>query len=89
MEPYRLKVMHVEDDIINFSTIIQYRNYYPWEDNNGSDEYSMVILNDGILCDTVISDNIYIISNNIPKIINSDLSSLQTGCAKYRIYSIK
>ena len=43
---YKQRVIHVEDDIINFSPIKQNRNAYPGKGNNFGD-YSITVLLDG------------------------------------------
>ena len=45
MVPYKLKVIHAEDDILNFSPIILNRNANP-KFKNFSDESSMVPIDD-------------------------------------------
>ena len=55
MVPYGLKVMNIEDDILNVSPIVQNINSYPSEYNKRGEEYSMVLLDDQHLCETVLS----------------------------------
>ena len=55
MVPYGLKVMHIEDDILNVSPIVQNINSYPSEYNNHGEESSMVLLYDQHLCETFLS----------------------------------
>ena len=44
MAHYILKVMHVEDDILNISHIVKNINSYPMEDKNHVDDSIMVLL---------------------------------------------
>ena len=87
--PYKSKVIHVEDYILNFDPLIQNINYYPREENNCGDDSSMSLLNYYHFWDTIIAGNIYLSSNDILGIIDSALSSLHVGIpigdAKYRI----
>ena len=85
MVPYKPKVMNVEYDILNLSPIIQNINAYPKEDNNCSDELSMVLLYGGKLCDTIVYENTDLIRNNVLESIYLVLSRLHIGDAKYRI----
>ena len=66
MEPFKVKVMHVEDDITTLSPIRHNRNYYHRSDNNGDNESSTVILDGGHLGDTFIPKNTDPTKNNIP-----------------------
>ena len=54
MVVYKLKVINVEDDTLNFSTIIQNINAYPREENKCGDDYRTFLTDDGNLCDTLI-----------------------------------
>ena len=49
----------------------------------------MFLPDDDNFFDTIIANNIYLSSNNIPEIVYSILSYLHISGAKYRIYSIK
>ena len=85
MVPYNLKVMNVEDDMINLPPIRQNRNAYPRGENNFGDDSSMVILDERNLCDTVIAENEYLVSNDITESRDSVLSYIHIGGAKCRI----
>ena len=61
-----LKVANIEDNILNFYPIIQNMNSLFMEDKNCGDDSSMVPLDYGHLCGTIIDDNIYLSSNKIP-----------------------
>ena len=65
MVPYKLMVIHVEDDIINFSLIRQNSNSYPKEEKNCGDDSSVILLYDEHLCNTIIDRNTDLIGNNI------------------------
>ena len=58
--------MNVGYYIINFSPIWHNINAYTIKYNNHGDKSTMDILDDGNLCDTIISDNIELIINKIP-----------------------
>ena len=77
--------MNVEYNKIHFSPIKKNRNYDPSEDNNCSDDYSMVFLYDGHMCDTIIYDNTDPSSNNNLECRDLVLSYLHIGDKKYRI----
>ena len=89
MIPYKPKVMHVEDDIINVSPTINNINSYPRKENNYDDESSMVLLYDKHLGDTIIAGNTDLSGNIIMEIRGLVLSSLHagihTGDSKYMI----
>ena len=93
MIPYKSKVLHEEDDILNFSSIRHKIFAYPIKDNNFGDDSSMVLLYYDYLVDTNISGNTDLIGNIILESRNSVLSSphigLHTVNAKYRIQSRK
>ena len=82
-------MVHAEYDIINFSPNINNINSYTREYNNLGNDSSMVILDNGHLCDTDIDDNTYLISNNITESIYLILSSIHIDDSKHRIYSRK
>ena len=82
MIPYKSKVMHIEDNIMFFSPTIYNINDYPQEEINFGDYSSMVFQDDGHLCDTIISDNTDLISNNVPEICDPFLSYIHIGCKK-------
>ena len=56
MIPYKSKMVHVEEDIINFSPII-HKKSHPRKENNYGDDYSIVLLYDEHLGDTIIAGN--------------------------------
>ena len=89
MVPYKLKMMHVEDDILNFSPIIHNRNNYPRKYNNCVDDSSMVILYDENLGDTIVAGNTYLSINNIPESRYSFLPYPRISSKKYMICSEK
>ena len=90
MVPYKSKLMHVEDDILNFSSIRQNRNYYPREDNNCGEDSSMtVLIDDDHLCEAIIDGTKDIRVHKILESRDSVLSSVQIGDAKCRVYSRK
>ena len=64
---------------------IHNRNSCPSEHNNFDDDSSTYLLYDGHFCDTIIPENIYLSSNNIPERKYFILSSLHMGGEKYRI----
>ena len=68
MVPYKLKMMHFEYDILNLYYISHNRTDYPKEDINSGDASSMVLIYDMNLCDTTITDNTDLSSNNISEI---------------------
>ena len=82
-------MINVEYDIINFSPIGQNINSYPKEDNNSGDDSSMVLMCESHVCDTIITDNTDLGSNNIPESMDLVLSFLHISGAKYRMYSRK
>ena len=92
-KPYKSKVIHVEGNILNLSPIIQNRNAYPRKENNCGDDYSMVLLDDEHLSDTITTGNIDLNGNGILETSNSVLFyihiGLHTGDTKYRIKSRK
>ena len=57
MIPYKSKVMHVEDDIIILSPIINNRNAYPRKENNCGDDYCMILIDDENLGRNIIDGN--------------------------------
>ena len=74
--PYKSKLIHVEDDIINLSPIKQNINNYLRKKNNCGEESSMALLDDNQLCDTIIVGNTDMSGNNITEIRHLVLSSL-------------
>ena len=88
MITYKSKVVHAEEDILNLSPIRQKINFYPSKYNNCGDDYSMVLLDDEHLGDTIISGNTDLRGNIILVIRDVVLSSihigLHNGDAKYR-----
>ena len=89
MVPDESKVMHIEDDILNFSPIRQNRNTYPSKEKNCGGRSSMVILDNNNLCYTIISGNKDLSSNNIPESRYSVLPYPHISGTKYRICSGK
>ena len=65
MVTYKLNPLKIEYDILNLSHIRQNRDNYPRGDNNCGDELSMFLIDDGHLCDNIITGNKDIRSNNI------------------------
>ena len=65
------------------------KNAYTREEKNFVGDYSMVLLNNNHLCDTIISENIDISCNNMMEtgsfVLPSLHISLHVGDAKYRI----
>ena len=89
MVPYKPDVINIEDDLLNFSPIGQNKNSYPREYNNFGFDSSMVLLYDGHLSDTIITEKIDLSWNKILESRDSFLSSIHIGLhiddAKYRI----
>ena len=87
MIPYESNFVHAEEDVINFSLVRQKINSYPRKEKYFGDDYSMVLLDEDHLDDTIIR------GNRISERKNSVLSylhiGLYTGDVKYRIKSIK
>ena len=87
MRPYKPKVMHVEDDILNVPLIINNRNSNHRKYNNCGDGYSMILLYDDHLSDIIITGNTYLRINIILERRGLVLSSLHiglhTGDSKY------
>ena len=81
--------MHVEDDILNISPIINNRNAYPRGDKNGGDDSSMILLDDIHVDEAVTPKNTPPISNNITESRYLVLSSLHIDDPKYRIFLSK
>ena len=77
--PYKLKVMHAEENMLNLSPIRQKMNFYPRKENNCGDEYSMVILDDKHLGDTIIARSTYFRGNRILESIGFVLYYLHIG----------
>ena len=77
--------MYSEDGTFNLSTIIHNNNSYPREGNNGGYYSSAFLTDNRHLCDTVIPENTYLISNKTPEIKVSVLSSLHISVTKYSI----
>ena len=75
MVPYKLKVMYVEDDILNFSPIIQNKNGYHSEEKNCGDDSIKVLPYDNQWCDNIISGNSDISGNNILEVRKLVLST--------------
>ena len=84
--PYKPKVMHIDNDLLNLPPIRNKRNFYPRKEKNCGDDFSTIIIDDDNLCDTIISRNTDLRRNNIPESIYLVLSSLHIGGAKYRVY---
>ena len=63
MIPYKSKVGHTEEDILNVSSIRQKINVYTRKENNLGDDSSMVFLYDKNLGDTTIAGNTDISGN--------------------------
>ena len=87
---YKSKLMHVEDDTLSLQTIRQNRNGYPRKDNNGGDDSSSFLTDDGHLWDTVIPENTYLSSNNTPPYLHThswykiqDLLNQSRHCHKF------
>ena len=80
-----LKVVHVEDKILNLYPIIQNRNDHPSEKNNCGEEYIIVLLDGKNLCETIIYKITYIRRNNITESRDLVLSYLHIGGTKYSI----
>ena len=89
MTPYKSKVMHFEDDVLNFSLNRYNRNYYPRKYNNCGDDSSMSLMYDKHSGDIIIAGNIDLRGNNIMESIGLVLSylhiDLHTGDEKYRV----
>ena len=89
MVAYKSKVMHVEDYTLNSSPIRHDSNAYPREYINGSDYSSRFLPDYRHLCETVIPENIYIISNNITESRYSVIPSPHNFGTKFSIWSGK
>ena len=89
MVTYKLNVMYVEDNILSLSPIVQNGNSSPREENICVEDSSMVLLYAKNLCDTIISTNTYLRSNNVLEIRDWVLSYIHISSAKYRILSSK
>ena len=76
--PYKLKVMHVKNDILKASSIRKNRNVYPRTPPPG-DYSSMVLLHEKHLGDTTIAGNTDLNGNIITEIIDLVLSYLHIG----------
>ena len=63
MIPYKSKLMHAEDNIINFSPIRYKINFYPRKENNCGYDSSMVLLDNNHLGDTIIDGDTDLIGN--------------------------
>ena len=87
MLAYTSKVMHVDDDTLNFFSIIWNNHVYPSVENSCGDGSCTVLPEGGCLCDTVVSEDSVFSSINMPTSIDSVLSSLHIGGTKYGIYS--
>ena len=89
MTPYKSKVMHIEDDILNLSLNIYNKNYYHRKCSNCGDDSSMDLLYDKHLGETIISGNTNIRGNRIVESRGLFLSYLHidihTGDAKYNV----
>ena len=89
MIPYKSKVIHFENGILNISTIRKRRNDYPRKEYNSGDESIMVLLYDDNLGNNIISGNTDISRNIIMESIYVVLYyihiGLHTGDVKYRI----
>ena len=89
MIPYKSKAMHVEDDIINSSHIKNNRNQYHSKLNNCGNDFSMLLIHNEHLGDTIIAGNTDISIHIIMEIRYLVLSyihiGLHTGDAKYSI----
>ena len=68
--------MHYEDDILNVFPTSEKINSYTRKGNNCDDDYSMVLLDEKNLGDTIIYGNAYLIDNPILEIRNLVLSSI-------------
>ena len=82
-------MIHGEYATLNLFLIRKNRNGHPREENNCGDDYILFLTYDSHVCDTAFAEKTYIISNNIPVITYSVLSSTHIRGAKYMIYSIK
>ena len=89
MIDYKFKVVHYEYYTLNLYNMIRNIHNYPRGENNLGDDSSMFLTYDWNLCDTIIADNIELISNNITEIMDSFIFYLTIGGTKYRIYSSK
>ena len=89
MTPYKSKVMHIEDDILNLSLNIQNKNYYHRKYNYCGDDSSMDHMYDKHLGDTIVSGNKDLRGNRMMESRGLVLSYLHidihTGDAKYRV----
>ena len=89
MISYESKMMRVEDDILNLSSIINNRNAYPRKENNCVDDSNVVLIYDYHLGDTIIAGNKYLSGNTMMESRDLVLSyphiGLRTGDTKYRI----
>ena len=64
MIPYKSKMVHAEEYIINFSPII-HKKSHPRKENNYGDDSIMFILDDKHLGDIIIAGNTYLRGNRI------------------------
>ena len=88
--PYKLKVVNVEDGILNTPPpITQNRTSYPRWGGGYGDDSNMVPIYEENISDTIIAGNKYLSCNNILESIDSVLSSLHIGGSTYNIYSRK
>ena len=89
MIPYKSKVIHVEDGMINVFPIRNNRNVYPSKQNICGDDSSTVLINDEHLGDTIIATNSgisrKIIMESRQLVVSYLHIGLHTGDAKYRI----
>ena len=85
----KLKVMHNEDDKINFYPMRQNGRVYPREENNMGDNSSIFLPYEWNLCDTIIVENTDLRSNNIPESIDSVIYYLHIFGTTYSIQSSK
>ena len=81
----KLKVIHDEDYTLNFYPMRQNGKVYTREENNLGDNSSIFLPYEWNFCDTIIAENTYLRSNNIPERIESVIYSLHIFGAKYSI----
>ena len=90
MVAYKSEVRHIEYDTINFYPTRYNRNVYLDEYKNFGDYFSMDILYDRHLGDTLVPENTDLVRNKIPEgrdslLSSLVLSSLHIDVEKYRI----
>ena len=87
--PYKLKVMHAEENMLNLSPIRQKINAYPSKEKNCGDDSGMVIIDEEHLVDAIISWKIDLKGNMMMNsrylVVSSLYIGLHAGDIKYRI----